>query len=127
MCGQVSWTVKGPFDAFHLCHCSRCRKDTGSAHAANIFTRPENITWLSGQDLIKRYDLPEARLYSTCFCTHCGSTVPYVSRSGAVLIIPAGSLDDDPGIGPQDNIFWTDRAVWYDQGLESEKFDTYPK
>ncbi len=127
LCGQVSWTVTGPFDAFHLCHCSRCRKATGSAHAANIFTRPENITWLSGQALIKRFDLPEAERFAKCFCTHCGSTVPYLGRTGQYLVIPAGALDEDPGIAPLDNIFWADRAGWYDDGLKSEKFDAYPK
>jgi len=127
LCGQVRWTLKGPFESFHLCHCSRCRKGTGSAYAANIFTRPENITWLSGEELIKRFDLPQAKRFSKCFCSHCGSTVPYVSRTGQYLLIPAGSLDEDPGIRPQDHIFWADRACWYDQGSESEKFDAYPK
>ena len=127
LCGQISWTVKGPFEVFHLCHCSRCRKGTGSAHAANIFTRPENITWHSGEALIKRFDLPEAERFSKCFCTHCGSPVPYLSRTGQYLLIPAGTLDDDPGISPRDHIFWADRANWYDDGLESEKFTAYPK
>ena len=127
LCGQVSWTVKGPYSSFHLCHCSRCRKKTGSAHASNIFTAPENIHWASGEEQIKRFDLPSAKRFSTCFCTQCGSPVPYVSRNGLALIIPAGGMDDEPGIEPQDNIFWEDRAAWYEQGLTSEKFDTYPK
>ncbi len=127
LCGQVRWVLTGPFDAFHLCHCSRCRKATGSAHAANIFSRTENITWLSGENLIKRFDLPEAERFSKCFCTRCGSTVPCVSRTGQYLLIPVGTLDDDPGITPGDNIFWADRAAWYDDGLKSEKFDAYPK
>lgn len=37
LCGRVTFVVSGPFEAFHWCHCSRCRKDTGSAHASNIF------------------------------------------------------------------------------------------
>jgi hypothetical protein len=39
LCGAVSFEVSGAFDSFFLCHCSRCRKDTGSAHAANLFWR----------------------------------------------------------------------------------------
>jgi len=126
LCGQVTWTVKGPFSGFHLCHCSRCRKDTGSAHASNLFALPGNIHWLSGQNQIKRFDLPEAKRFSTCFCIECGSSVPYVSRNGQTLIIPAGGLDDDPGVVPEDNIFWEDRTDWYEQGLKSEKFESYP-
>lgn len=125
LCGQVSYEVIGPLEQFHLCHCSRCRKSTGSAHASNIFTKPDNIRWLSGEFLIKRFDLPTAERFARCFCSHCGSGVPYLSRNGLALIIPAGSLDVDPGIRPQDNIFWRDRACWYDEGLEAPRFDEY--
>ncbi|MCP3867429.1 MAG: GFA family protein [Gammaproteobacteria bacterium] len=127
LCGQVKFTVTGPFSGFHLCHCSRCRKDSGSAHASNIFTGPENIQWLSGAELVKRYDLPTARRFAKCFCTECGSPVPYLSRDGKFLIIPAGSLDSDPGITPNDHIFWKDRASWYDAGLNAPRFDEYPE
>jgi len=127
LCGKVQFVIWGPFTAFHLCHCSRCRKDTGSAHASNIFTEPENIRWLSGEDLVERYDLPNAKRFAKCFCTECGSPVPYSSRDNRFLIIPAGSLDADPGIQPQDHIFWKDHANWYEPGLTAPHFDEYPK
>ena len=127
LCGEVQFIIWGPFNAFHLCHCSRCRKDTGSAHAANIFTQPGNIRWLSGEEFVKRYDLPTAERFAKCFCTNCGSPVPYLSRDNRFLIIPAGSLDADPEIQPQDHIFWKDRADWYEAGLTATRFDEYPK
>ena len=40
---------------FHLCHCSQCRRSTGSAHAANIFTSEDRLEWLSGTEFVKRY------------------------------------------------------------------------
>ncbi len=127
LCGEVTYEVTGPFDQFHLCHCSRCRKSTGSAHASNIFTKPENIRWLTGESLIKRFDLPTAERFARCFCSQCGSGVPYLSRNGLALTIPAGSLDDDPGIRPQDHIFWRDRGCWYDEGVTAPRFDEYPE
>ena len=36
LCGEVRFEVTGDFERFFLCHCGRCRKDTGSAHAANL-------------------------------------------------------------------------------------------
>ncbi|MCW8943936.1 MAG: GFA family protein [Sedimenticola sp.] len=127
LCGEVTYEVTGPFDQFHLCHCSRCRKSTGSAHASNIFTKPESIRWLTGESLIKRFNLPTAERFARCFCSQCGSGVPYLSRNGLALIIPAGSLDDDPGIRPQDNIFWRDRGCWYDEGVTAPRFEEYPE
>ena len=42
------------------------------------------------------------------------------------MVIPAGSLDGPPGVTPDDNIFWRDRADWYDAGLEAERKEQGP-
>lgn len=126
LCGRVRFRVRGPFQMFHLCHCSQCRKATGSAHASNIFTAPGNIDWLSGKELIRHFQLRGEQSFTKCFCGNCGSALPYLNRSGKYLVIPAGTLDDDPGIRPQDNIFWRDRAAWYEAGLGAQHYDGYP-
>ena len=127
LCGQVRYRVRGPFQQFHLCHCSRCRRSTGSAHASNLFTAADAITWLSGEQQVQRFDLPEAQRFARCFCRTCGSGVPCLSRDGRLLIVPAGSLDTDPRIQPMDNIFWQDRAGWYDAALAAPRFAAYPQ
>jgi hypothetical protein len=59
-----------------------------------------------------RYDLPQARSFATSFCRVCGSPLPHLTRSGREVIVPAGSLDDDPGVGPSLNAHWSSRAPW---------------
>jgi len=127
LCGRVQYQVSGPFEAFHICHCSQCQRSTGSAHASNIFTTEDKIEWFQGKELVKRFDPDEPGVISKAFCTHCGSLVPYISAKSGKLIIPAGSLCGDPGIRPQDNIFWKDRADWYDAVSESPRYDAFPK
>ena len=126
LCGRVQYIVRGPFDAFHICHCSQCRRSTGSAHASNIFTTRDRLQWVTGEELTKRYDSDEPGVISKSFCTHCGSLVPYISASSGRLIIPAGGLESDPGIRPQDNIYWPDRADWYDAVTQAPRFDSMP-
>jgi hypothetical protein len=126
LCGRVQYIVRGPFDAFHICHCSQCRRSTGSAHASNIFTTRDRLQWVTGEELTKRYDPDEPGVISKSFCTHCGSLVPYISASSGRLIIPAGGLESDPGIRPQDNIYWPDRADWYDAVTQAPRFDSMP-
>ena len=126
LCGRVQYIVRGPFDAFHICHCSQCRRSTGSAHASNIFTTRDRLQWVTGEELTKRYDADEPGVISKSFCTHCGSLVPYISASSGRLIIPAGGLESDPGIRPQDNIYWPDRAGWYDAVTQAPRFDSMP-
>lgn len=114
LCGTVRFTVHGPFQKFALCHCSRCRKSTGSAHASNIFTLASNIKWIAGEQQIRRYELATAERFSKCFCLICGSPVPSLGRDGQRLLIPAGSLDTDPRIRPQMRIYVDSRAPWYE-------------
>jgi hypothetical protein len=127
LCGKVQYTATGPFSAFHICHCSQCRRSTGSAHASNIFTTADRLEWRSGEDQITSFIPDEANVISKSFCRHCGSLVPYISAKSGKLIIPAGSLSEDPGIRPEDNIFWGDRANWYDTVSQTPKFDGFPK
>lgn len=127
LCGKVTYEVVGPFTRFRMCHCPRCRKATSSAHASNIFTRADAIKWITGAQNMKRFDLPNATRFSKSFCVDCGSAMPYVSRDGTALVIPAGTLEDDPQIRPEANIFWPTRAQWYDEGLEAQRCDQYPQ
>ena len=52
LCGEVQYTVEGKFDHFFLCHCRHCQKDTGSAHAANLFSHGGQLTWSQGEALV---------------------------------------------------------------------------
>jgi len=112
LCGAVTFEVEPPFPIMIHCHCSRCRKGTGTGHATNLTADPKHFRWLSGEEGITRYDLPTAKSYAKWFCGRCGSPVPRPSRNGAIMVIPAGSLDDAPPSAPTDHIFWGSRAPW---------------
>jgi len=116
LCGAVRFEVLGDFERFFLCHCGRCRKDTGSAHAANLFSTTAKIRWLSGQAKIKTFNLPTTR-HERSFCSDCGSSVPGVQMNGALLVVPAGSLDTAVEVRPDAHICVASRASW-DQRLE---------
>ena len=116
LCGAVRFEVDGDFERFYLCHCSHCRKDTGSAHAANLFSSKARVRWLSGEERISHFRLPGTR-HARSFCAVCGSALPSVQMDGALLVVPAGSLDSAVPIAPDAHIFTTSRAGW-DAALE---------
>ncbi|HEU4619999.1 MAG TPA: GFA family protein [Gammaproteobacteria bacterium] len=125
LCGEVRYEVEGDFERFYLCHCGHCRKDTGSAHAANLFTSTAQIKWLAGIDKVKQFELPSTR-HSKSFCSICGSALPSVQMNGALLVVPAGSLDSRVSTRPNAHIFVASRADW-DNALEDiPKMDAYP-
>jgi hypothetical protein len=112
LCRAVGYEVRLPFAKFVNCYCSRCRKASGSMHMTSANVSPEAFKWTSGEILVVRYDLPEARSFATSFCSKCGSPVPHATRSGREIIIPAGSLNDDPGAKPMASVQWNSRAPW---------------
>lgn len=125
LCGEVRFEIAGEFERFYLCHCEHCRKDTGSAHAANLFSSTAALQWISGEELISRFDLPATR-HSKCFCRVCGSALPMLQMNGALLVVPAGSLTDRIPIRPTAHIFVASRACW-DEALERvPAFDRLP-
>ena len=91
LCGDVTYEVSGNIGIFQYCHCSRCRKFTGSAHSAHILIDPKNFEWLSGEDLVGRYEHPQAKHYATSFCKNCGSSLPWLAQSGKSIMITAGT------------------------------------
>lgn len=125
LCGQVRFEVDGAFERFFLCHCEYCRKDTGSAHAANLFTSTGSLKWLSGADQVRSFNLPSTR-HARSFCSICGSALPYQQAGSALLVVPAGSLDSKLHLRPDAHIFAASRAGW-DQQLETlPSFEKFP-
>ena len=126
LCGIIKFSVTDSFKAFYQCHCKQCQQITGSACASNIFTEPDNIEWLSGQDSITNYEHP-LRGFSKSFCNACGSALPFINKTKTSLIVPAGSLIELPDIQPQANIFTSEEACWLRQGLQAEDFSGFPE
>ena len=124
-CGQVSYEIDGVFEGFFLCHCSYCRKDTGSAHAANLFSATARITWISGEALVRTYQIPQTR-HSKSWCSHCGSALPREQKEIGRLVVPAGCLEVAIPLAPDAHIFYGSRANW-DENLEQvPKFEGLP-
>lgn len=127
LCGAVTFAVTPPFSAFRYCHCSRCRKASGSAHAANLVVPRAQFEWLGGEGSIRRFDLPDAARFSLWSCGACGGRVPHQIRTRDDMLVPAGLLDADPRMRPQHSIFWDSKASWYVEPQQLELFAGYPE
>ncbi len=125
LCGEARFDIEGEFEHFYLCHCEHCRKDTGSAHAANLFSSTATLKWLSGQENVRRFDLPGTR-HSKSFCGTCGSALPMMQMNGTLLVVPAGSLDSDLPLRPEAHLFVSSRASWDEALEELPTFDRSP-
>jgi hypothetical protein len=126
LCGGVAWRITGAPMRMYYCHCSRCRLGRSAAHASNIFYKAEGFEWQRGADLVRDYHLPEAQFFGTAFCARCGAEVPRVSLERNFALVPAGSLDDDPGIRVQAHIYADSKADWERITDEVPQFSEMP-
>lgn len=116
LCGAIRFEVdrfEGPFEQ---CHCTRCRKASGSAFLAGLVAARADFRWVAGAELVQRYEAPLLHAppsYVRSFCPRCGGLAPHVPDQAASIEIPAGLLDDDPGLRPDKHIFVEHKAPWH--------------
>lgn len=126
LCGSVAFEAAGEATRFYYCHCRRCRKATGSGHATNLFLQPGTLTFLQGESLVRSFKVPEAARFMNVFCSQCGSRLPRQPPGSDMVIIPCGSLDDEPAFSPQAHIFAASRACWSSMGNDLPVYPAYP-
>jgi hypothetical protein len=114
LCGGVAFEMTGTPLRVQHCHCSRCRKVRGTAHATNLFVPLDGIRFVRGEDLLNMYKVPEAKTFAHVFCRVCGSSMPRLDPSRQLAVVPMGAFDEDPGVRPERRVFLESRASWDD-------------
>ena len=111
LCGGVTFKVDLPFRRANHCHCSRCRKHSGTFGLTQGRVPRSQFQLLSGDELIRVFT-PEGGKVKA-FCGRCGSSLFGGDWPGGEEIsVRLGSMDDDPQIRPQSHTFVGSRAPW---------------
>ena len=115
LCGGVRFEVDPPLLRANHCHCSRCRKHSGTAVCTQARVWREQFRLLAGAELVRVYRPGEGAGEGAvkAFCSVCGSSLfgghwP----TGRQVSIRLGAFDGDPGIRPQFHTFVDSRAPW---------------
>jgi len=111
-CGTVQYESQGRLLIFANCHCDDCRKFSGSAFASVLAVEDRGFTIKSGENNLVPYESsPGKHRY---FCKTCGCHVfaRAAQRPGMVLV-RAGTLDDDPRMQPQCHVWVKAKAPWH--------------
>lgn len=126
LCGALHYSLVAEPQRFYHCHCSRCRKSSGTGHASNLFAKSSDIEWTGDTTLIKHFKLPEAERFTRTFCANCGGPLPRLIPQLGMAFIPAGTLDVEPDFSPQARIFCDSKTAWSCSGDELPRFAAYP-
>jgi len=109
-CGAVRYSVPDAFLYAMNCHCSNCRRTTGSAFKPFAGIAREKLAVTQGQDKLLVYGDDKA---NDTHCKACGSLLYSVVRDGAYVHVAMGTLVDSPTIRPSRHIFVGSKAAWF--------------
>lgn len=124
LCGAVGYEVKDAFAAAFNCHCSKCRKATGSAFKPMGVVPHAAVSLTRGQDALLIYGDPDAT--HDVHCAVCGSPLFSVIDNGNTHVA-LGTLIDTPTIAPQFHIYVGSKAPWYEIADGLPQFEALPE
>ena len=126
LCGAVAFEFDTTLGRMGYCHCSRCRRSRSAAHSAQTFVDLSQLRWVRGEERVRRFNLPESEFFFTSFCDTCGSLMPNAHTDRGMATVPAGALDQDPGIRPQGHIYVGSMAPWFEITDDLPQFEELP-
>jgi len=113
LCGAVRYEIDGGLEKVSHCHCSLCRKASGSAFSTGATLPAASFRFVSGAEFIKEWESSPGNF--RCFCGRCGS--PIIKRKSNApdqIRLRLGTLDSDPGVKPSRHSHVQSKAAWFD-------------
>lgn len=126
LCGAVCFEVTGPIRGVGSCHCSKCRKVSGTAGNAQFIVAVDRFHWTGGEEMIKEFESGDRWDRGLRRCNDCGSPLPD-SYDGQRMWVQAGLMDDPLGTDIKLHIFCGSRADWDAESPNAQFFKEAPE
>ena len=120
LCGARTYEIDGDIDGVWVCHCSLCRKASGSNGNSILIVPTERFRWLTGENHGVTFALRPT--YTITRCKTCGTPLPAETDAENVYVT-AGTLDVPLGKGIRAHLFCASKADWDRDDAESRFFD----
>lgn len=114
-CGAVAFELTADLSGVFVCHCSLCRRFTGSNGIAVVVVENDAFRWIRGEEHIATWKKPDAD-WQARFCRICGSSLPGVNDESR-MFVPAGLITEgDEGLRVIHHIWVGSKADWDEIG-----------
>ena len=124
LCGEVQIKIDGNISDIIHCHCSLCRKNSGTAYATNGFINTAEFTITAGRGSLSAFSFKPGR--HRYFCKNCGSPVYSANTDDpSRLRIRLGILDSDISERPISHNFVTSKGNWEDLDAKLPRYDAF--
>jgi hypothetical protein len=125
LCGGVRISVPDRFAYFGTCHCSQCRKFSGSAFSVFAGVPFAEFEIANGESQIGYFEKSETG--TLAFCSQCGSSLFGIRSDIEMMHVRAGILDDVPSQKPNSHCFVGSKAPWHIITDEIRQYEELPQ
>ncbi|MCG9492996.1 GFA family protein [Acinetobacter pittii] len=124
LCNEVKFSITNKINTVYHCHCSLCRKQTGTGANAATLVSKHKFEWLSGLELVRTYKKETG--FTSSFCSKCGSPVPNLVGSTDFMWIPLGLLDQDIVVLKKLNFCIVSKSNWVNTVAADQSYNQLP-
>ena len=125
LCNTVAFEIDAASLRLYRCHCSLCRRQSGTGSNLATIVPSKMFRWLCGEDKIASWQKESG--FRSDFCSVCGSPVPNPLRSTSKTWIPAGLLEAQARVEVVADIYVASRADWDPSLPIGAQFDELPE
>lgn len=126
LCGAIRYRADKLVSPITHCHCTECQKWHGAAFATWANVEVGDFSWTLGEEKLALYEHTTG--WFRGFCRECGSSLcilPTRKHHGRVISITLGTLDDSPDQKPENHIFYSEHAAWFEFEDRIPKLDRW--
>ncbi len=122
LCGGVTYSFAGDANDYGYCHCSKCRKASGTAFSANAEVLLQNFKISDSKGYLTEYESSQGT--HRFFCSNCGSPI-YTKKDWLPnsVRIRLGTLDTPFDKKASRHTFVANMATWYEISDDLPRFE----
>ena len=110
LCGNLIFMISPQTNEIYQCHCSKCRKLSGSSSNANLVVNQDEFEWIKPPSSLKKYLMEDG--WESVFCENCGSISPQEVIEQRIVYVPAGLLENHESLKVTKHIYVGSKAHW---------------
>ena len=111
LCGGIKYEIDGELGAVTNCHCSLCRKMSGSAFSSGSTIAAASFRFVAGEELLKEWESSPGN--HRVFCGRCGSPlIKKKDKDPEHLRFRPGTLESDPRVKISKHMHVSSKAPW---------------
>ena len=114
-CTAIGFEISAELEDVFVCHCSICRRATGSNGIAVVVVDKSDFRWLRGKEHVTSWKKPDAD-WEIWFCRNCGSPVPGLNDEPRMFVPAALITDGGSSLKVKHHIWVDSKAAWDEIG-----------